>query len=255
MSKQRKIAIVATFVIVLIIAGVGIYWYSGGFRPQSQPAADGSAVIGWSREEVTADFKNNELKIRGDAVPPQEIKDRYGAAIAKAKQAISDNKPTIKGDKDVSGDYITVASSYAILGDYGESENWYKKTIEKFPDNYLAHMNLGDLYILMGQSREAAGKFYDTHKLYPKDSVIYTKLADLYYAYAFVNKERADAIYELGVKNAVYPKIVLNSYIYYLEKLRPNPAKLEEMQREYEKITGSRLEQRKENIQTQVEIE
>lgn len=154
----------------------------------------------------------------------------------------------------MSEDYVIVAFNYQILGQYKEAEDWYKKTIDKWPDNYKALVNLGDLYILMGQYKEAASYFYTATKAYPETDIAYMKLADLYTKYAKNNKDGANMIYEEGVSLANYKRALLKAYAGYLELYKKDYEKAVSIWREYEKVSGDKAEQEILRLQETIEM-
>jgi len=251
-NSKTILKILATILVIAILAG-GYYVvanYAKLFGPKTENQAGQSAL---NLAEIKNDFANRERKSASGVVPPKEITDRYEAMIAKSQQAIQDNKPSDPSNKDLSWDYLIIANSQAILGRYDQAEQSYLKALEKFPSDYRANMNLGDLYILMELPQSAAIKFYDTIKLYPKDGMIYTKLADLYFKYSAA-PEKAQNIYELGWKNADDKRVVLDYYMQYLQSQKKDLIKYEEIKAEYEKLTGSKVEQTKQNIEQTLEL-
>jgi tetratricopeptide (TPR) repeat protein len=253
MSNSKNIIKVIATILVIIVLDGGFYVlanYSKLFGPKNNNQASETVL---NLDEIKNDFVNRQKKSTSGVVPPQAITDRFDAAIAKSQQAIKDNKPSDPANKDLAADYVAIANSQMILGRYDEAEQSYLKAIEKFPDDYRANMNLGDLYILMGLPQSAAIKFYDTIKLYPQDAMIYTKLADLYFKYSTA-PEKAQGIYELGWKNAADTRVILSYYIVYLQTQKKDQVKLEEVQRELEKITGSKAEQQIQQIEQNIDL-
>lgn len=251
MSKTL-IKIIAT-VLVIVVLGGGYYVIANYQKLFGPKAATQSSQTELNLEEIKNDFTNRERKSVSGVTPPQEITDRFEVVIVKSRQAIKDNKPSDPNAKDLSADYDVIANSQAILGRYDEAEQSYLKALEKFPDDYRANMNLGDLYILMDLQQNAAIKFYDTVNLYPKNAMIYTKLADLYFKYSTA-PEKAQAIYELGWKNADDTRLVLDYYLIYLKTQKRDLVKWEEINREYEKLTGSKEQQQVQQIEQNIDI-
>ncbi|MFA6526120.1 MAG: hypothetical protein WCT26_01755 [Candidatus Buchananbacteria bacterium] len=250
--QKTIIKIIATILVIIVLAG-GYYAIVNrdklfGPKIENQPSQ-----AGLNLEEIKNDFVNRDRKSASGVTPPQAITDRFNALIEKSQQAIKDNKPSDPANKDLSWDYLIIANSQGILGQYDKAEQSYLKAIEKFPSDYRANMNLGDLYILMDLQRDAAVKFYDTVNLYPKNAMIYTKLADLYFKYSTA-PEKAQAIYELGWKNADDKRLVLDYYLIYLKTQKKDLVKWEEINREYEKITGSKEQQQVQQIEQSIDI-
>ncbi|MFA6227892.1 MAG: tetratricopeptide repeat protein [Patescibacteria group bacterium] len=252
-NSKTIIKTLAVVLVILVLAGC--FYVIANYQELFGPKIEGQ--IGqqvYNPEEIKKDFSNRERKSASGVVPPQEITDRYNDLIAKSRQAIADNKPSDPANPDLSWDYVIIANSQAILGQYDEAEQSYLQAAQKFPDNYRAHMNLGDLYILMELPQSAAVKFAEAVNLYPKDGMIYTKLADLYFKYSTA-PEKAQDIYELGWKNADDKRLVLNYYIIYLQTQKKDLVKLEEIKREYEKIISGKVEQQKQKIEQTIDVQ
>jgi len=255
MSNKKTIIKVFATIIVILILGGGFYVFTNYSKIFGQKIGDqnqGSQKI-LNLEEIKIDFSNRERKSSSGVVPPQEIIDRYNALIAKSEKAIADNKPSDPANSDLSWDYLIIANSQTILGQYDEAEQSYLKALEKFPNDYRANMNLGDLYILMELPQSAAVKFYDTVSIYPKNAMIYTKLADLYFKYSKA-PEKAQDIYELGWKNSDDVRLVLDYYMQYLQLQKKDLVKYEEIKREYEKVIGSKAEQQEQELEKNIEL-
>ena len=254
-NSKIIIKIIATILIIVVLAG-GYYAIANRDKLFGSKAGNSSDQTGQTTlnlEEIKNDFVNRERKPASGVTPPQEITDRFNALIAKSEQAIKDNKPSDSANKDLSWDYLIIANSQGILGQYDKAEQSYLEAIKKFPNDYRANMNLGDLYILMDSQQSAAIKFYDTVNLYPKNAMIYTKLADLYFKYSTA-PEKAQGIYELGWKNADDKRLVLDYYMQYLQSQKKDLVKYEEIKREYEKITGSKVNQQEQQIEQSIDI-
>lgn len=254
MSKTL-IKIIATILVISVLAG-GYYAIANRdklFGPKNNNQSNQSGQTNLNLDEIKKDFANRERKSASGVTPPSEITDRFNALIAKSEQAIKDNKPSDPANKDLSWDYLIIANSQGILGQYDKAERSYLKAIEKFPNDFRANMNLGDLYILMDLQQNAAIRFYDTVNLYPKNAMIYTKLADLYFKYSTA-PEKAQGIYELGWKNADDKRLVLDYYLIYLKTQKKDLVKWEEINREYEKITGSKANQQEQQIEQSIDI-
>lgn len=251
-NSKTIIKTLAVVLVILALAGGSyvIFNYQELFGPKID-GQTGQQV--YNQEEIKKDFTNRERKSASGVVPPQEITDRYNALIAKSRQAIADNKPSDPTNADLSWDYLIIANSQMILGQYDAAEQSYLKALEKFPNDYRANMNLGDLYILMELPQSAAIKFYDTVSLYPKNAMIYTKLADLYFKYSKA-PEKAQAIYELGWKNSDDDRLVLDYYMQYLKLQKKDLVKYEEIKREYEKIISSKAEQQEQELEQTIEL-
>ena len=58
-------------------------------------------------------------------------------------------------------------------GRFEEAVSAYKKAIQLWPDHFLAHLNLADIYIRMGREKEARVEAAEVLRINPKFSVDY----------------------------------------------------------------------------------
>jgi tetratricopeptide (TPR) repeat protein len=252
-SKSKRGLWVVLGVVILVVAGLWAYnhWQTRQKNEQKQLVEQAMKTFPVSRQDIQKDFVNEEKKLKSDVLPPQRIKDRFERAIKVSRQAIEAGKPSQPRFKDLKEDYLTVASSYSILGNYQQAEEWYLKMLVKWPKDYKANMNLGDLYILMRQYRSAAEKYLDTIIYYPHDFRIPVKFAELYVRHSqSVDKlAKADKIYAYGIHNADNPKSIYKAYASFLEYYLKDYKRALEMEREYQKITGSKEQQAIERLE------
>lgn len=249
--KQSIKGGITILVCIIIIVGA-IFSYNLYKNKKAQNSQKQSVSV--SEKDFSNDFENMTRKDLSETIPPQEIKDRFNKEIEVSKKAIENNKPSQERFKDMSEDYLIIAFNYQVLGQYKEAEGWYKQIIEKWPDNYKAFVNLGDLYILMGQYRESANYFYAAIKAYPETDIAYMKLADLYTKYAKNTKDNASIIYEEGAKMANYKRALLRAYAGYLELYKKDYEKAVLIWREYEKVSGDKVEQEILRLQEAIEL-
>lgn len=254
--KRKRGLLVVLSVVILAVAGLVVYnqWQSKQRVEEQRQAEEQAKIFPISREDIKRDFVDGEKKLKSDVIPPQNIKDRFKQAIKVSKQAIESGQPSEERFEDLSEDYLNVASSYSILGEYQQAEEWYLRLLEKWPKNYKANMNLGDLYILMGLYQQSANKYLDTIEFYPHDFRVTGKLADLYVKYAVSDDklDKADRIYQYGIYNADNPKSLYKSYAFFLENYMKDYVRALEMQREYQKITGSKEQQAIERLERMI---
>jgi tetratricopeptide (TPR) repeat protein len=256
-NKRSKLGLIVVLtVVILASAGLLVYnkWQANQRAEEQKWAAEQAKIFPISREDIKRDFVDGEKKLKSDVLPPQHIKDRFEQAIEVSKQAIQDGKPSMSEFKNLSEDYLNIASSYSILGDYQQAEEWYLKLLEKWPKDYKANMNLGDLYILMGLYQQSANKYLDTIEFYPHDFRVPAKLADLYIKHSVSSDKlmKVDKIYEYGIKNADNPKSLYKSYAFFLENYLKDYERALEMEREYQKITGSKEQQEIERLEKMI---
>ncbi len=253
-SKWGLLIVLA--VMIVAVVGLVVYnqWQAKQKAEEQKRAIEQAKTFPISREDIKKDFVDGQKKLKSSVAAPANIKARFKEAIDFSEQAIKNNKPSQPQFKDLSDDYLNVASAYSILGDYEQAEKWYLKLLEKWPKNYKANMNLGDLYILMGLYRSAANKYLDTIEYYPHDFRVVGKLADLYVKYSTdadkLNK--VDKIYQYGIHNADNPKRLYKSYAFFLENYLKDYPRALEMQREYQKITGSKEQQEIERLERMI---
>jgi len=244
--------------LVAILAVAGLWFYNQQSAKQQatkkKQALEQIKVFPISRADIKHDFVDAKKKTHSAVIPPDNIKHRFTQAIQQSKQAILDNQPSVAKAQDLSEDYLNIASSYSILGNYEKAEKWYLEMLNKWPKNYKANMNLGDLYILMGLYQQSANKYLDGINFYPHDFRLPAKLADLYIKYSVspTKLNKADKIYDYGIKNADNPKSLYKSYAFFLENYLKDYQRALQMQREYQKITGSRQQQAIERLERMI---
>ncbi len=255
-NRAKWAWLVVVAVLILSVVGLWFYnnWQDKQRAEQEKQSLEGARAFPITYEDIKNDFIDKDKKLKSEVIPPPNIKNRFDKAIKVSKQAIKSGKPSQKTFKDLSEDYLNVASSYSILGNYQLAEEWYLKLLEKWPKNYKANINLGDLYILMGSYQQAADKYLDAIKFYPHDFRAVAKLADLYVKYSVSSNklEQADKIYAYGIKNANNPKSLYKSYAFFLENYLKDYPRALEMQREYQKITGSKEQQAIERLEKMI---
>ncbi len=255
-TQSKKGLIVIGVVLVLVIGGIVEYNYHKNKARQQAEQEQVSNLSNFviTRDIVAQDFSNGNKKLKSDVTPPANYQERFMGYINKSLQAIKTGIPSQPDFKDLKEDTFNIALSYSILGDYQQAEEWYYKVLEKWPNDYKSLMNLGDLYILMGQYQDAANKYLDTIKAYPNDARIYSKLADLYVKYSTVNDklDKAKAVYEFGIKHAQNLKQLYKNYSFFLENYLKDYAGALEMEREYQKITGSKEQQEIERLEKMI---
>lgn len=236
--RKSKIGLWLVMAAVLL-ALAGIIIYNSLHKVNNQNKSNREAFP-LSLEQVRTDFENKEKRLKSDVQPPAAYVERFSQPLKISLAAIEHGLPSQPDFKDLSEDYLNIASIHSILGDYQQSEEWYLKTLEKWPDNYKALLNLADLYIMMGQSRSAAERFYHTAVLFPMDYRVYNKFADFYYKYSSASDGilKAELIYEWGIKHADDAKLVYKEYSFFLENYAQNYGKALEMERGYQLSGG-----------------
>ena len=249
-KKSARRPLIAMVIILVVIAGMVIINLRG-----NKNGEDTKADFPVSLEQIKNDFDNQTKKLKSDAIPPESYVERFKAPMEVSHQAIESGTPSQPDFTDLSEDYLNIASIHSILGDYEQAEEWYLKTLEKWPENYKANLNLADLYILMGQLESAGVKFYETATLFPQDSRVYTKMADFYYKYSTAEDKiaKAEAIYEWGIKKAEDPKIIFSEYSFFLENYVKDYGKALEMERNYQLTSGEVDQEEIERLQGLIE--
>jgi len=257
-KKSKKGLLVIIVVVVLAVGGlIGYNYYQNrGDNNNEQIQVGDLSNFLITREVIQQDFVNDEeKKLKSDVIPPANYQERFMASINKSLAAIESGVPSMPDFKDLKEDYFNIASSYSILGNYEKAEEYYLKVLEEWPDDYKSHMNLGDLYIMMGQYQDTANKYLDTIVYYPTDARIYSKLTELYImrVVATDNLNKVDKIYEFAIKQADNPKELYKSYSFFLENYLKDYERALEMEREYQKITGSKAEQEIERLEALIQ--
>ena len=252
-NKTKLGLLVVLSVVILAVSGLVIYnqWQAKEEVKTQQQIEEEAKVLPITRNEIKQDFVDGKKKLKSEVTPPQNIKDRFDKEIVLSKQAIEKDEPSRPEFKSLSEDYLNIATSYSILGNYQQAEEWYLKLLDKWPKDYKANMNLGDLYVLMGLYQQSANKYLDVLEFYPHDPRVPGKLADLYIKRSTSpNKlNKADEVYAYGVKNANDPKALYKSYAFFLENYLKDHERALQKQREYQKITGSKEQQEIERLE------
>lgn len=237
-----------------MVVGAGLYWNSK--KSNIEPSAQQEAVV-ISEEDINNDFTNGEKRVQQETIPPRNVVEKYTEIINRSLAAIETNQPSSPDFRDLNEDYLTVASNYNILGDFGKAEEAYQKMLQAFPDDYKANLNLADLYATMHQYQQAGKQYLAVIKKYPADYRVYAKLADLYYNYANLDEankiNKASLVYEWGIKNADDKKELYKNYAFFAENYAKDFAKAAAALREYQKITGSAEEQEIERLEKMIE--
>ena len=70
-----------------------------------------------------------------------------------------------------SANFLQLGNAYRITGRYEEAVSAYKKSLQRAPDNFLAHLGLTATYSMMGREQEARAQAAEVLKRNPKFSV------------------------------------------------------------------------------------
>jgi adenylate cyclase len=69
------------------------------------------------------------------------------------------------------GNFLQLGNAYRITGRYEEAVSAYKKSLQRAPDNFLAHLGLTATYNMMGREQEARAQAAEVLRRNPKFSV------------------------------------------------------------------------------------
>ncbi len=246
--NKKNSFLILFLIFVLTITGLFLY---NNYKEEGSYTEEDSFNFFITKEIIEQDFKNKDIKLLSDVIPPDNYKDKYIGLINISLEAIESGEPSDPSFDDLQEDYLNIASSYSILGNYEESQKYYLELLQNWPKNYRANMNLGDLYIMMHQYKNSADKFLDTIFFYRNDFRIYHKLADLYVKYSISNNKfsKVDEIYKFAIKQANNPRELYKNYASFLEYYLKDYDRALAMEREYQKITGNVVEQEIERLQ------
>lgn len=75
---------------------------------------------------------------------------------------------------------INLARAHSLEGDIGKAIHYYEKAIEKRPDLFLIHYNLGDLYMQQGRPQQALALFEKAKRLAPQTPEIHGRMGEIY---------------------------------------------------------------------------
>jgi len=246
--KDSKNSFLIIF-IVLFLTISGLFYYNYNKNLDYEENYLSNFII--TKNIIEKDFENSDIKLYSDVIPPDSYKDKFTELINNSLSAIESGESSDLSSVDLREDYLNIASSFSILGNYENSERYYLELIKNWPDDYKGNMNLGDLYIMMEQYRSSANKYLDTIYLYPNDFRIYIKFADLYIKHSVLDHrlDRADQIYIFAIKQANNPRELYKNYSFFLENYLKDYERALDMEREYQKISGDVSEEEIKRLQ------
>jgi len=235
-SFNKKGIWLAVAIIVFGIFGYTVYKY---FQPAGDEIGSQDQFV-VSHDEALTDFEDEEAATGEEIEVPESARDKFQPVIDSALKAIADNKPSKDEYGDLKEDYLTAASSYMILSEYIKAEEFFKKMIGIWPDDYRANLGLADLYTYMHLYEQAALTLAHVVQKYPEDFRVYLKLADLYVNRSILPVETINQkvlrIYDQGVKKANDTKNIYKNYANFLENNMNDLGKALWAEREYNKL-------------------
>ena len=69
------------------------------------------------------------------------------------------------------GSFMNLGHAYRVMGRFEEAVLEYKKSLQRSPDNFFAHLSLAATYSMMGREEEARAEAAEVLRLNPKFSV------------------------------------------------------------------------------------
>ena len=69
------------------------------------------------------------------------------------------------------GSFMNLGHAYRVMGRFEEAVLEYKKSLQRSPDNFFAHLSLAATYSMMGREQEARAEAAEVLRLNPKFSV------------------------------------------------------------------------------------
>ncbi len=217
-KNQNRIWYLVIIIAVLAVISFLVYNNTKDKTPKvSEEPTNGEILMGG--EELSQYFQNEEKKLAPDVLPPAEIKVRFEADLAAAKQYIIDEEGKELGSP-YQG-YMGVANSLRAMGNYEGAEQAYFDMIEKFPNDELIYHNLGVLYEDMHQYLEAAKAYSTSIAKKPDELIAHMKLADLYVKYSS-QPGKAKEVYLKALEATGNHPEMLKAYAGYLEYTENN---------------------------------
>ncbi len=217
-KNQNRIWYLLIIIVVLAIVSWLVYNNTKDKTPTvSEEPTNGQVLVGG--QDLSQYFKNEDKKLSPDVLPPEEIKARFEADLAAARQYIIDEEA--KGDGNEYQGYMGVANSLRALGDYPAAEQAYFDMIAKYPDDELIYHNLGVLYEDMHQYLEAAKAYTTSIAKKPEELIAYLKLADLYVKHSS-QSAKAKEVYLKALEATNNHPEMLKAYASYLENDEKN---------------------------------
>jgi adenylate cyclase len=97
------------------------------------------------------------------------------------------------------GSFLNLGHAYRVTGRFEEAVSEYKKSLQRSPDNFFAHLSLAATYSMMGREQEARAEAAEVLRLNPKFSVdSYAKI--LIFKDQFVIDNFINALRKAGLK-------------------------------------------------------
>ncbi len=211
-KNDRRLLILAGVLVALLLSSIG--WYLVVFRYwQSNPSP---AQI--NQEQLASYFANEELKTQPDSLPPAEIKQKLDKQIEELQQSAAEKE---SAGENPYLDYMGIANSLRMKGDYEAALNAYQEMLKKWPDDYLIWHNIGVLYEDMRQYLSAARAYQKSIDSKPEERLSYLKLANLYLRHSS-DKTKAREVYLRALQSTGNDIEVMKAYAQYLEKVEKN---------------------------------
>jgi len=110
--------------------------------------------------------------------------DRVNSLLSRQKAKVQKFLELEKGDgkkwlESAEGLFLLGCSSY-INGRYEDAISFFKRSIQKRPDNADAYINIGFVYLKLGRLSEAIGPFREAIRIKPDDATAYSNLGLTY---------------------------------------------------------------------------
>ena len=192
MSKNKLILI--AIVIILIVV----------FILTNKPVVD---MSGFSN-----DFENETLVEKSNIVIPEDVKIRFEKQLEESIEAQQTNENPYSA-------YQGEALNIMYLGDYKLALEKFEQLEDKYPNDYLASMNKGDLLIRMGQYLSAARAFQSAIDKKSVEPLNHIKLVDLYSGYSS-NPGGAEKILLRALADTNKHKEIERKYAVFLEEVK-----------------------------------
>ncbi len=208
-KNNKKLVVLAGILSALaIVSGV---WYAVVFRRVNNEVQYATTS---PQDELAQDFANEEIVWQPENLPPADVQQRLKEQIDKLT---AEAKQKDEAGENSYSDYLGVANSWRLLGDYKKSLEAYQQITERWGDDYLVWHNLGVLYEDMHQYLSAARAYQTSIKNKPVEKIAHLKLADLYVKHS-KNPAKAREVYLKALQDTYNDIDVMKAYAVYLER-------------------------------------
>ena len=207
-GKLKK-SVLAIIIVIIILFG-GFYLYKA-INP-TEYIADDIVKVDPISDDLMIYFENQDLIEHIDKNLSEYTQKRFEDSLISYKELQSDKNNVYQG-------YMGEATTYMQLGDYKTSLVKLKAMEERYPEDELVSMNMGDLYIKMHQYLDAAHAMHAAAQKKPSEILVQLRLAELYEKYSSV-PSKAEDIYQQALTDTNSHIDIKKAYADFLENIK-----------------------------------